>query len=48
MLNEYRHEKAEELESDVHDGWALLRFADGSCLYVQDHRMAEKGRKAQP
>lgn len=35
-LDEYRPERAEEIESDVWDKWARIRFADGSEVIITD------------
>jgi hypothetical protein len=46
MLHEYRHERATEMESDIHDRWARIRFADGSELVITDDRMYPNNRHA--
>lgn len=46
MLHEYRHERATEMESDIHDRWARIRFADGSELVITDDRMYPNNRNA--
>lgn len=36
LVMQYRHERATELESDVHDNWARVRFTDGSELIIRN------------
>jgi hypothetical protein len=40
-LDAYRPERAEEVESDVWDGWAKITFGDGSSLIIRDETAKE-------
>lgn len=42
FLEEYRFEKAREMESDCWDRWARIRFADGSELVIRDKNAFER------
>lgn len=39
ILDEYKNERAREMESDVWDHWARIRFGDGSEIIVLDAAM---------
>ena len=42
FLEEYKFEKAREMESDCWDNWARIRFADGSEIVVTDRAATER------
>lgn len=42
FLDEYKFEKAREIESDCWDNWARIQFADGSEIVVRDRDVVER------
>lgn len=46
LMAQYRHERATEMESDCIDGWARIRFADGSEVSVTGDKVKPNNRHA--